>query len=164
MRREGFTLVELMIVVAILGILGAIVFPTYQSNTSEAKVSSAKSNLSILRNQIELYKMQHNGALPGYVNGAPAPTATLELQLVGTTAITGHASPSKTPSDPFLYGPYLRTIPTNPFNTKSNIAYSTDFAADAGTVVSGWLYNTATGEICLNYPGTDTDGVAYISY
>ncbi|HNY78273.1 MAG: prepilin-type N-terminal cleavage/methylation domain-containing protein [Sedimentisphaerales bacterium] len=164
MRRNGFTLVELMIVVAILGILGAIVFPTYQSNTAEAKASSAKSNLSILRTQIELYKMQHNGALPGSAMGGPIAEGLLPEQFLGTTAIDGDSSPSKTPSDPYLYGPYLRTIPTNPFNSESNIKYSTDFATDAGVVVSGWLYNTATGEICLNYPGTDTEGVAYISY
>lgn len=164
MRRNGFTLVELMIVVAILGILGAIVFPTYQSNTTEAKVSSAKSNLSILRNQIELYRMQHGGILPGYAMGGPLAEGLLPEQFIGTTTLDGASSPSKTPSDPFLYGPYLRTIPTNAFNSKSNIKYSTDFAADAGVVVSGWLYNRTTGEICLNYPGTDTEGVAYISY
>ncbi len=164
MRRNGFTLVELMIVVAILGILGAIVFPTYQSNTTEAKVSSAKSNLSILRNQIELYKMQHNGVIPGYASGSAVTEGTLAIQFTGTSTITGAAIASKTPSNPFLYGPYLRTIPTNPFNTESNIKYSTDFATDAGVVVSGWLYNSTTGEICLNYPGTDTEGVAYISY
>lgn len=164
MRKSGFTLVELMIVVAILGILGAIVMPTFQGNVSEAKVSSAKSNLSILRNQIELYKMQHNGALPGYAMGNPVAESTLITQLEGTTTLGGAPSPSKTPTDPFLYGPYMRTIPTNPFNGKSNIAYSTAFATDAGVVVSGWLYNRVTGEICLNYPGTDADGVAYISY
>ncbi|MBN2129692.1 MAG: prepilin-type N-terminal cleavage/methylation domain-containing protein [Sedimentisphaerales bacterium] len=164
MRKEGFTLVELMIVVAILGILGAIVFPTYQSNTTEAKVSSAKSNLSILRNQIELYKMQHNGTLPGYAMGSLVSEGMLALQFEGTTTVGGATSPSKTPTDPYLYGPYLRTIPTNAFNGKSNIAYSTAFATDAGVVVSGWLYNSTTGEICLNYPGTDFEGVAYISY
>jgi type II secretion system protein G len=164
MRKKGFTLVEMMIVVAILGILGAIVFPTYQSNAAEAKASSAKSNLSILRNQIELYKMQHNGALPGYAMGGLIAEGLLPEQFVGTSTLDGISCASKTPSDPFLYGPYLRTIPTNPFNTKSSIAYSTDFATDAGVVVSGWLYNTTTGEICLNYPGTDTEGVPYISY
>jgi len=164
MRREGFTLVELMIVVAILGILGAVVFPTYQTNTAEAKVSSAKSNLSILRNQIELYKMQHNGTPPGTAFGGPVTTTTLAQQFVAISTVDGATLPTKTPVAPFLYGPYLRTIPTNPFNTKSNIAYSTDFSTDAGVVVSGWLYNSDTGEICLNYPGTDFEGIAYISY
>ena len=73
---------------------------------------------------------------------------------------------TKVPSDPFLYGPYLlRASPDNPFNNdNSSIAYSTDFATDADGASSGWLYNSSTGQICLNYAGTDNDGVAYIDY
>lgn len=165
MQRDGFTLVELMIVVAILGILGAIVLPSFQGNVAEAKTSSAKSNLQAMRAQIELYKMQHNGALPGTVNGVLMDSpAYMELQLVGTTMVDGSASPNKIPSDPYLYGPYLMKIPANPFNGKSNIEYSTNFAADAGVKNSGWLYNPTTGQICVNYPGTDPTGVAYIDY
>ena len=70
MKRTGFTLVELMLIVAILGILGALVLPIYQGHASEAKISSARSNLHAMRAQIELYKMQHSGSLPGYVSGA----------------------------------------------------------------------------------------------
>jgi len=164
MKREGFTLVEMMIVVAILGILGAVVLPTYQGHASEAKVSSSKSNLHAMRAQIELYKMQHNGTLPGYALGSPSSETALGTQFTGTTTIDGVASTSKTPSDPFLYGPYLLRIPENAFNGKSNIKYSTDFATDAGVVDSGWLYNNTTGQICLNMDGTDADGVAYIDY
>lgn len=164
MRRNGFTLVELMIVVAILGILGAIVLPTYQANASEAKVSSAKSNLHTMRAQIELYKMQHNGTPPGTSMGSPVSETALVTQFVGTTTVDGAPNPSKTPSAPFNYGPYLLKIPTNPFNGESHIGYSTDFAADAGTAGVGWLYNPTTGEICLNYPGTDYESVAYIAY
>jgi prepilin-type N-terminal cleavage/methylation domain-containing protein len=127
MRTEGFTLVELIIVVAILGILGAVALPTYQGHTAKAKVSAAKSNLHALRAQIELYKMQHEGVVPGNIYGAPAPIGTLVLQLEGTSRVTGHAVASKLPADPYLYGPYLRKIPENTFNGKSTIAYSTDF-------------------------------------
>jgi len=153
-----------MIVVAILGILGAIVMPTFQNNVTEAKTSSAKSNVRAIRAQIELYKLQHAGLLPGYANGSSVTTTMLAYQLTATTSVTGAVSPSKVPSDPYLCGPYLLKIPPNPFNELSNIAYSTDFTTDAGTVESGWLYNSSTGQICLNYPGTDEDGVAYIDY
>jgi len=153
-----------MIVVAILGILGAVVLPTYQGHASEAKVSSAKSNLHAMRAQIELYKMQHDGTLPGDLSGGAAPIATLTWQFTGTSTVTGAALPSKTPAGAYLYGPYLFKIPENQFNGKSNIAYSTAFATDAGVVDSGWLYNRTTGQICLNYPGADNDGVDYIDF
>lgn len=165
MRRVGFTLVELMIVVAILGILAAIVMPTFQNNVTEAKTSSAKSNVRAIRAQIELYKLQHDGLLPGVSSSGNQTTlTTLERHFLYTSTIDGVASLNKVPSDPFLYGPYLLKLPRNPYNDLSNIVFSTDFATDAGNVSSGWLYNSNTGEICLNYPGTDEDGVAYIDY
>jgi general secretion pathway protein G len=164
MHAKGFTLVELMIVVAILGILGAVVMPVYQGHASEAKVSAAKSNLHAMRSQIQLYKMQHGGVPPGYAFGAGVTEGILAEQFVGTSTFDGATSASKIPTDPFLYGPYLLQIPPNTFNEKSNIAYSTDFAADVGVKDSGWLYNRTTGQIGLNYPGADADGVAYIDY
>jgi prepilin-type N-terminal cleavage/methylation domain-containing protein len=164
MRKEGFTLVELILVVSILGILGALVLPVYQGHASEAKVSSSKSNLHAIRAQIELYKMQHNGTLPGYERGAVTTETSLLLQFITTTDIDGVSSLSKTTYAAYPYGPYLLKVPANPFNGKSNIAYSTAFATDVGVKDSGWLYNRTTGQIVLNYPGNDADGMAYIDY
>jgi general secretion pathway protein G len=167
MKNKGFTLVELIIVVTILGILAAIVLPTFKGNIATAKESAAKSDLMTIRAQIELYKLQHNGAAPGYVNGAGAPIATVQLQLIGTTTVTGQASPNTVPSSPFLYGPYLKKIPQNPFNNLSTIAYvasGTAFSAAVNGTSSGWLYKKETAEIVMNWTGTDSEGVAYYNY
>ena len=168
MKKNGFTLVELIIVVTILGIMAAIVIPTFQGNVATAKESASKTNLMTIRAQIELYKLQHNGYTPGYVIVAgppnPTPIATVSLQLIGTTMVTGQASTNTVPANPFLYGPYLKKIPKNPFNNSSTIAYSTDFSADVGVISSGWLYKIETGEIAMNWTGTDTEGVAYYNY
>ncbi|GAH74356.1 unnamed protein product, partial [marine sediment metagenome] len=64
--KKAFTLVEILIVVAILGILAAIVIPQFQAHSQEAKEAAAKDNLRILRNAIELYAVQHGGVPPGY--------------------------------------------------------------------------------------------------
>ncbi len=164
MRKTAFTLVELMLVVAILGILGALVLPVYQGHASEAKVSASKSNLHAMRAQIELYKMQHKGYGPGCVNGSPVAQTYLAPQFQTTTNESGTPSGVKTTSATYPLGPYLVKVPANPFNQDNSIAYSTDFAADAGVKVSGWLYNATTGQIGLNYPGADEDGIAYIDY
>ena len=167
MKKKGFTLVELIIVVTILGIMAAIVIPTFQGNVATAKESASKSNLMTIRTQIELYKLQHNGIPPGYANGAGVDVSTLGLQFIGTTTVNGIPSPSTVPSTPFLYGPYLKKIPKNSFNNLSTIAYvaeATAFSAAVDGTSSGWLYKKETGEIVMNYTGTDSEGVNYYDY
>ena len=167
MRKNGFTLVELVLVVTILGILAALVIPTFQNHVTTSREAAAKSNLGTMRSQIELYKMQHAGVPPGYVDDAEAPIPTLELQFTATSTVTGQVSPSKVPADPFLYGPYVRKLPQNPFNKKSTIEYvleATAFSAAVNGTSSGWLYKKETGEFVLNWTGTDSDGVAFYDY
>jgi len=153
-----------MIVVSILGILAAIVIPMHTDQTLMAKESAIKSNLNILRTQIELYRLRHRSMPPGHVNGAPADVATLQLQFTGTSAETGEVSASTVPVSPYLYGPYLKRIPENPFNHLSTIAYATDFATAVNGASSGWLYKRETGEIRLNWTGADKQGVNYSEY
>jgi general secretion pathway protein G len=167
MKKKAFTLVELIIVITILGIMAAIVIPTFQGNVATAKESASKTNLMTIRTQIELYKLQHNGYPPGYINGGGAPVATLPLQFMGTTTVTGQASPSTVPSAPFLYGPYLKKIPQNSYNTLSTIAYvaeATAFSAAVDGTSSGWLYKKETGEVVMNWTGIDSEGTAYYDY
>ncbi len=54
--RGGFTLIEILIVVVILGILAAIVVPKFTSAAEETNESSVRRTLQIVRHQIELYR------------------------------------------------------------------------------------------------------------
>ena len=167
MHRKGFTLVELMLVVAILGILGALVMPVYQGHAAEAKTSSAKTNLHIIRAQIELYRLHHKGATPGYVNGAVSAIGTVADQLTKVTTETGQVGPGVTKFGPFQLGPYMKKIPLNPFNNDRSIAKvadGTDFSLAADGTSSGWLYKIESAEIRLNYPGADEKGINYYEY
>src|SRR3989454_8098683 len=76
-NKSGFTLVEILIVVIILGILAAIVIPQFTNASSDARNSSLASLLQTIRSQVQLYKLQHGDALPNIVGAGPANWAPL---------------------------------------------------------------------------------------
>lgn len=168
MKKKGFTLIEVLLVVTILGILAAIVLPTFSDQTIVAKESAAKSNLMAMRTQIELYKLQHNGYTPGYVSKTlGTDPVVIDRQLVGTSSADGLSSTATVPTTALPYGPYLRKIPKNPFNNLSNITVvpvATAFSAAVNGTSGGWLYKVETGEFGINWTGTDTQGAAFYSY
>lgn len=167
MERKAFSLVEIILVVTILGILAAVVLPGFQNHAVKAKESAVKSNLTTIRSQLEVYKLQHGGVPPGYINGADAPIATLMLQLTGTSTVSGAVSTSTVRVDPYLYGPYLKKVPENPSNGLSTIAYvneGTEFSAAADGISSGWLYKKETSEFRVNWTDNDSSGLAFYNY
>jgi type II secretion system protein G len=133
-KQSGFTLVEILIVVVILGILAAIVIPQFTEASTEAKTSSLCTDLQSVRSQIELYKIQHNDNLPGVAAGTHLGTAGFEASMTGQTDIFGVVGTD--------YGPYLQKTPTNQFNNLSTIRID---GAAPGAATHGWQFNTATG-------------------
>ena len=135
-KAKGFTLVEILIVVVILGILAAIVIPQFSSASESAKKSSLISQLQTIRSQLELYQIQHNGDYPDLVNEG-WDQFTLLTDQDGTTYADQAAVDT---AGVTAYGPYMQKAPTNPFEDSSTAA-----AAAAADV--GWEYDVNTGEI-----------------
>ena len=137
--KSGFTLVEILIVVVILGILAAIVIPQFTDASTEAKTSSLCSDLQTVRSQIELYKIQHNDDLPGTYTGV-----TFEEAMTQKSAQTGALSSTG------AFGPYLQKIPSNSFVTGEDANDVTAGTATSPTGADGWYFNTDTGAFNAN--------------
>src|SRR5881227_1863099 len=102
--RSGFTLVEILIVVIILGILAAIVIPQFTNASTDARKSSMLSQLHTLRSQIKLFKLQHNDILPDLAGAGQWNQVLSKTNLAGAVDTTATR----------LYGPFLESVPRNP--------------------------------------------------
>jgi len=77
-HMSGFSLIELMIVVAVVGILSAIALPAYQEYVTRGKITEATSNLADMRVKLEQYFQDNRTYVGACVAGtaAPLPTGT----------------------------------------------------------------------------------------
>jgi prepilin-type N-terminal cleavage/methylation domain-containing protein len=63
--RSGFTLIELIIVVVLVGILAAIAIPNYNQVVNRAKDASVRTNMYMLQSAVEEFAVRSNGGYPG---------------------------------------------------------------------------------------------------
>ena len=145
--KSGFTLVEILIVVVILGILAAIVIPQFTDASTQARESSLCSDLQTMRSQIELYKVQHKDVMPALVGET---SADFETRMTTKTDIDGNAGTD--------YGPYLQKIATNPFNNFNTVRVD---GAAAGANTDGWRFDTTTGQVHADDTDSSPDGTAH---
>lgn len=116
--------------------LAMVVVPQITGPSHNARLSSLTSDLSTVRGQLELYKVQHLDKYPALAN--------FDAQMVGTTDIDGGPAGAD-------FGPYLARMPANPFSGGSRVGNGPVGSSDG-------FYDEATGEFRAN---DSTDHASY---
>lgn len=131
--HKGFTLVEMLVIVVLLGILAATVIMAVTDVSDQTRDTALRSDLHIVRSQIEVY-------MQGHLDTFPSKEGFVE-QMTGKTHRDGSAGGD--------LGPYLLEIPTNPYNNDATVTCRDD-DSQLGDGGSGWHYNATTGGFHAN--------------
>ncbi|MGD8109916.1 pilin [Vibrio sp. TRT 17S01] len=100
-KQKGFTLIELMIVVAIIGVLSAVAIPAYQNYVQKTEVASASATLRGLLTNIDMYQQENGGTFP---NNANLVGGTATMNSLGSIALAAVGTSGGTATFSFTEG------------------------------------------------------------
>lgn len=135
--QQGFTLIELMIVVAIIGILAAVAIPNYQNYTKKAKFTEVTQATQALKTAVEICA-QDLGTVTGCSggsNGIPADIASAVSQYVASIATTNGVITAT-------------AVSTNGLNSETYILTPTFDAAKGISWTTGGTCKSTSPPIC----------------
>jgi general secretion pathway protein G len=127
-KQKGFTLIELVVVVMILGILAAVAAPKLLNTSSTAADNGLKQTLGVVRDAIERYAAEHAGSLPGDAGTE----ADLKADLL-----------------PYLRGTFPK-CPVAGANDQVKITTAAGAIVGEAAPTKSWHYNSADGQFICN--------------
>ena len=146
---RGFTLIELMIVVAIIGILAAIAIPKFADLVTRSKESSVKGSLGSVRSAVSIYYSDNEGTFPTDLN-------------IGLTTNSKYLQAMPTVSIPPV------TAQSNPGHTNlSNVAAGSAVDGTLGDGTDIWYYTNSgnnMGNVTVDCSHLDTKGTQWTAY
>lgn len=135
--KRGWTLIELMVVIIVIGVIMLIVLPRFGEIRDRSREGTTKGSLGALRSAINNYYADKEGIWPSIL------------------------------SDPSFEGVYIDEIPRARLrggirgnNDTNSVTYGTTPQPPYG----GWLYDSNTGRLRINHIEVDTRGIPYSSY
>jgi prepilin-type N-terminal cleavage/methylation domain-containing protein len=127
-KNKGFTLVELVVVVMILGILAAVAAPKLLGTSSTASENGLKQTLAVVRDAIERHAAEKGGQLPG--------NATTEADFKADLA-------------PYLRGSFPK-CPVGLQDDSVKVGNSSTAITGEATPTASWAYSNVTGQFICN--------------
>jgi len=145
LKAKGFTLIELMIVVAIIGILAAIAIPRFAQMLEKSREGSTKGNLGSIKSAASIYYGDVQGIWPTTLFSSTSYAFSRYLDNVSPVKVTGS----------FVAGA------TSPAGAQVSMTQQSSSPSGSGT---GWMYDSSLGNVYVNSTVKDSKSIPYSFY